>query len=115
MQVNCSTLSGIVRREPKRVVSPSGILHCQFSIEHRSHNTEAGCNRRVWCLVPVVMSFTVLQEIPEYIQVGSLLKVQGFLCGHKGHNSLYQIVLHAKNIELIKSGEYLNGTLFSSS
>ncbi|VFP84413.1 Primosomal replication protein N [Candidatus Erwinia haradaeae] len=114
MKANWSILSGVVHREPRRIVSPSGIVHCQFLLEHHSENIEAGCNRRVWCWMPVVMSVPVPQEMPEFIIVGARLRVYGFLCCHKGRNGLHRIVLHAKNIELIESGD-INGTLFPSS
>ncbi len=35
-------LSGIICRTPLRKVSPSGIPHCQFVLEHRSVQEEAG-------------------------------------------------------------------------
>ncbi|RAN86346.1 primosomal replication protein N, partial [Bacillus sp. SRB_28] len=39
-------LSGIICRTPIRKVSPSGIPHCQFVLEHRSVQEEAGFHRQ---------------------------------------------------------------------
>ncbi len=39
---NRLVLSGTVCRTPLRKVSPSGIPHCQFVLEHRSVQEEAG-------------------------------------------------------------------------
>ncbi|VFP83253.1 Primosomal replication protein N [Candidatus Erwinia haradaeae] len=105
MKENWSTLSGVVHREPRRGISPSGIRHFQFILEHRSQQKEADLNRRVWCWMPVVMSLSATHEMPSYIMVGVWLNVQGFLSCHKNRYDLNRIVLHAKNIELIKSGE----------
>ncbi|VFT75804.1 primosomal replication protein N [Klebsiella aerogenes] len=41
-------LSGIICRTPLRKVSPSGIPHCQFVLEHRSVQEEAGFHRQAW-------------------------------------------------------------------
>ncbi|VFP87274.1 Primosomal replication protein N [Candidatus Erwinia haradaeae] len=102
---NLVILSGTVYKEPRRSVSPSGVPHCQFVLEHRSRHIEADCSRRVWCWLPIVISGQIQKNITQCIIMGVLLNVQGFLCSHKGRHGLYKIVLHAKKIELIESGD----------
>ncbi|MCE1699850.1 single-stranded DNA-binding protein, partial [Enterobacter hormaechei] len=46
MTTNRLVLSGTVCKTPIRKVSPSGIPHCQFVLEHRSQQQEAGFSRR---------------------------------------------------------------------
>ncbi|STF43344.1 primosomal replication protein N [Escherichia coli] len=53
---NRLVLSGTVCRTPLRKVSPSGIPHCQFVLEHRSVQEEAGFHRQAWCQMPVIVS-----------------------------------------------------------
>ena len=64
-------LSGIVCRTPLRKVSPSGIPHCQFVLEHRSVQEEAGFHRQAWCQMPVIISGHENQAITHSITVGS--------------------------------------------
>ncbi|MCE1731729.1 single-stranded DNA-binding protein, partial [Enterobacter hormaechei] len=49
---NRLVLSGTVCKTPIRRVSPSGIPHCQFVLEHRSQQQEAGFSRQSWCRMP---------------------------------------------------------------
>ncbi|CCG88622.1 primosomal replication protein N [Erwinia piriflorinigrans] len=105
MTANRLTLSGTVCKAPMRKVSPSGIPHCQFVLEHRSQQVEAGFNRQVWCRMPVIISGKAHQAITQSITVGTQLTVQGFICSHQGRNGLNKLVLHAEQIELIDSGD----------
>ncbi|GFN46128.1 primosomal replication protein N [Candidatus Regiella insecticola] len=105
MTMNQMTLSGSVRKTPICKVSPSGIPHCQFVLEHRSSQQEAGLARTTWCHMPVVVSGHKLQTLTHSITVGSLLTVQGFISCHQGRNGLNKLVLHAEKIELIDSGD----------
>jgi primosomal replication protein N len=105
MAANRVMLSGTVCRTPIRKVSPSGIPHCQFVLEHRSQQQEAGFSRQAWCRMPVVVSGKQSQEITRSITVGMQLTIQGFICCHQGRNGLNKMVLHAEQIELIDSGD----------
>ncbi|VFP88263.1 primosomal replication protein N [Candidatus Erwinia haradaeae] len=102
---NLVIFSGTVYKEPRRSVSPSGIPHCQFILEHHSRHIEAGFNRRVWCWIPIVINGKIEQNIAQCIVIGVSLNIQGFLCSYKGRHGLYKIVLHAKKIALIESGD----------
>lgn len=59
---NRFSLIGIVASQPKRHQSPNGIYHCQFVLEHRSIQEEAGLSRQAWCKMPVQMSGNQFRE-----------------------------------------------------
>lgn len=105
MTANRLVLSGTVCKAPIRKVSPSGIPHCQFVLEHRSQQQEAGFSRQAWCRMPVVVSGKQSQEITYSITVGTQLTIQGFISSHQGRNGISKMVLHAEQIELIDSGD----------
>ncbi|EMF7562165.1 primosomal replication protein N [Serratia marcescens] len=105
MTANRLVLSGIVCKAPVRKVSPSGIPHCQFVLEHRSQQMEAGFSRQAWCRMPVVVSGQQSQALTQRLTVGSQITVQGFVSCHQGRNGLSKLVLHAEQIELIDSGD----------
>ncbi|MGL4858830.1 MAG: primosomal replication protein N [Enterobacteriaceae bacterium] len=102
---NRLVLSGTVCQAPVRRKSPAGIPHCQFVVEHRSRQQEAGFNRQAWCRIPVVISGEASQNITHSITVGSKLIVEGFISSHQGRNGVSKLVLHAEQIELIDSGD----------
>ncbi|MXN88148.1 primosomal replication protein N [Pasteurella canis] len=98
---NRFSLIGIVANQPKRHQSPNGVRHCQFLLEHRSMQEEAGLSRQAWCKMPVQISGNQLIEKTQSITVGSQLLVIGFISSHKSKNGLNQLVLHAEQIEFI--------------
>lgn len=112
---NRLVLTGTVYKVPIRKISPSGIPHCQFVLEHSSVQQEAGLSRQAWCRMPVVASGQQYQAITHRLTVGTALTVQGFISCHQGHNGLNKLVLHAEQIELIDFGDSPYGTLFPSS
>ena len=105
MTSNRLVLTGTVCKVPIRKVSPSGIPHCQFVLEHRSIQQEAGLSRQAWCRMPVIVSGQAFQATTHRFTVGSMLTVQGFISSHQGRNGLTKLVLHAEQIELIDSGD----------
>ncbi|MGL5007557.1 MAG: primosomal replication protein N [Plesiomonas sp.] len=115
MTANRLVLSGTVCKIPKRSVSPAGIPHCQFVLEHRSEQQEAGFSRQAWCRMVVVVSGQASQANTHRLAVGSNLMVTGFITQHQTRNGLNQLVLHAEQIEFIDSGDKPHGTLFPSS
>ena len=96
---NRLALSGTVCRAPLRKVSPSGIPHCQFVLEHRSVQEEAGFHGQAWCLMRVNISGQEYQAITQSITFGSAVTVQGFFSCLKGKNGLSLMVLLAEQIE----------------
>ncbi|KLN97930.1 primosomal replication protein N [Moellerella wisconsensis] len=105
MSTNRLVLTGTVCKALLRKVSPSGIPHCQFVIEHRSQQEEAGLYRQAWCRMPIVASGQDIQALTHSITVGCRVTVSGFISCHQGRNGLNKIVLHAEQIELIDSGD----------
>lgn len=96
---NRLTLLGSVNKTPLNKVSPNGIPHCQFYLEHRSNQVEAGLTRQAWCNIPVIVSGH--NELTHSIKKGSKVSVSGFVSMHKSRNNLNQLVLHADHIELL--------------
>ncbi|WP_392566978.1 primosomal replication protein N [Utexia brackfieldae] len=96
---NRMVLTGIVNKTSVRKVSPSGIPHCQFYLDHVSEQIEAGFKRKVWCNIPVVISGQI--ELINSIQKGSKICVHGFINLHKRQNNINQLVLHADHIEFL--------------
>ncbi len=107
-------LSGEVCSVIKQSQSPLGIPSFKFWLEHRSKQKEAGLERQAWCKIQVVLNGNQFSFITQQIQLGSRVKVEGFLHTHKDFNGLNQLVLHTENIEFIDQ-EKPNGTLFPSS
>lgn len=92
-------LSGSILKTPIRKISPSGIPHCQFYLEHVSEQTEAGLKRQSWCVMPVIV--TGQNELVHSIKKGSKIWVSGFISTHTKRNNIQQLVLHASEIKLI--------------
>ncbi|WP_416380640.1 MULTISPECIES: primosomal replication protein N [unclassified Gilliamella] len=95
---NRLVLSGIVKKTPMQKVSPSGISHCQFYLEHVSKQIEAELTRQAWCIVPVIVSG---QQELSYIKKGSKVLVSGFISTHTKRNKTSQLVLHADQVKLL--------------
>lgn len=96
---NRLVLSGCVLKAPLRKVSPSGIVHCQFYLEHVSEQIEANLTRQAWCVIPVIVSGQ--NEFAHSIKKGSHVEVSGFISTHKRRNGISQLVLHADQINLL--------------
>lgn len=94
-------LSGVVVKQPKHTLSPAGIPHCQFVLEHQSEQIEAGLPRRVWCRIKVVASGLELRQQTELLVCGCHVKVRGFISRVEGANGLAQIVLHTTMLKRI--------------
>ncbi|KFA59471.1 Primosomal replication protein N [Gilliamella apicola] len=92
-------LSGIVTKTPIRKMSPSGISHCQFYLEHVSEQIEAELIRQAWCVMPIIVSGQ--QELSYSIKKGSKVLVSGFISTHTKRNKTSQLVLHADQIKLL--------------
>ncbi|MDF7671489.1 primosomal replication protein N [Orbaceae bacterium ESL0721] len=94
---NRLTLSGLILKSPIRKVSPTGVTHCQFYLEHISEQIEAGLLRKAWCIMPVIIS----GQSSDSIKKGSNVLVSGFISTHTKRNKVSQLVLHADQIKAI--------------
>lgn len=97
--INRLALSGCVLKTPIRKISPNGISHCQFYLEHLSKQIEVGLERQSWCVIPVIVSGQ--NELVHSIKKGSKVQVIGFINTHTKRNGIQQLVLHASEIKLI--------------
>lgn len=100
MNINCLVLVGEVVKTPKFSTSPAGIEHCQFSIDHKSIQNEAGLNRQAFVRIQVVATGALSQLTRELI-AGSNVKVTGFINRHESRNGNPLLVLHASQIDMI--------------
>ena len=96
---NRLVLSGLVTKTPIKKMSPSGISHCQFYLEHVSEQFEAGFPRQAWCTLPVIVSGQ--QDLSYSIKKGSKVLVSGFISTHTKRDKTSQIVLHADQVKLL--------------
>lgn len=105
MEVNQVHISGVVVAvEPLRV-SPGGIAHHRFVLQHRSRQEEVGEPREVFCRIWVEMRGTSAANVDgleglEGIGVNDRVKVEGFLdrSGYKDDTGT-KLVLHATRLQ----------------
>jgi primosomal replication protein N len=93
-------LVGEVVKAPKFSTSPAGLEHCQFSIDHRSMQNEAGMNRQAFVRIQVVATGE-LSPLTRELLLGNNVKVTGFINRHEARNGNPMLVLHAQQIEMI--------------
>ena len=99
--LNQVVLSGLICKTPKFSESPAGVVHGQFSIEHKSMQQEDEYNRNAYIRIHVVTCGTQQQQLIKNFMVGDAVQVSGFLNRHENRNGLSQLVLHAQHIERI--------------
>ncbi|MEW6981148.1 primosomal replication protein N [Colwelliaceae bacterium 6471] len=98
---NCLVLVGQVVKPPKLSTSPAGIHHCQFSMDHKSIQHEAGMNRQAFVRIQVMATGEMSQNLTRDLIEGSKIKVIGFINRHESRNGNPLLVLHAQQIEMI--------------
>ena len=101
MTDNFLQLTGIVTESPIHKTSPSGVEHCNLTIEHRSVQEEAGLPRNAKCFMPVATSGPLASQLKNKLSKGMTIKVSGFITYHQSKNHLGKLVLHAQYIEQI--------------
>jgi len=99
-QENCLVLIGSVVKAPRQSASPAGIVHSQFSIDHKSIQNEAGMNRQAFVRIQVVATGE-LSHLTRELVAGQCVKVSGFINRHESRNGNPLLVLHAQHIEMI--------------
>jgi len=99
--VNSLVLVGEGVKEPKIAKSPAGIYHCQFSMDHKSIQNEAGMNRQTFVRIQVVATGEFSQNLTRDLIAGCKIKVTGFINRHESRNGNPLLVLHAQQIEMI--------------
>ena len=99
-QATCLMLPGRVVRTAKQSTTPAGIVHSQFSIDHKSIQSEAGMSRQAFVRIQVVATGD-LSHLTRELVVGQNVKVSGFINRHESRNGNPLLVLHAQQIEMI--------------
>jgi primosomal replication protein N len=97
--LNQVVLSGLVCKTPKFSESPAGVVHGQFSIEHRSGQYEDEFQRQAYVRIHIVTCGKALQQTIKDFIVGDAVTVSGFLNRHESNNGIPIIALHAQHIE----------------
>jgi primosomal replication protein N len=93
--LNNLVLSGVViSLEPIRY-TPAGIPLLSFVLQHASEQIEAGLKRKVECEVNAV---AIGDLAKSNIQLGSSVKVKGFLAKRSAKST--QLVLHIEKMEI---------------
>ncbi|WP_371376601.1 primosomal replication protein N [Thalassotalea aquiviva] len=82
-------------------VSPAGISHCRFTLEHRSTVVEDGLTRQAYVRMQVVATGQWTKHITRELTAGSNVKVSGFINRHETRSGNPVLVLHAQQIEMI--------------
>jgi len=100
LQENCLVLTGLVVKAPKQSSSPAGIVHSQFSIDHKSIQNEGGYNRQAFVRIQVVATGE-LSHLTRELVVGQCVRVSGFINRHESRNGNPLLALHAQQIEMI--------------
>lgn len=98
---NRMELTGVIAKAPVRSLSPAGVPHCHFVVEHRSVQQEADLPRQVYCRINVVLSGQGSQALTQNIALGSNITVGGFVAYQTGRNGVGRLVLHADQIKQI--------------
>lgn len=99
MSCNRTRISGRLATRQALRYTPSGVAIIEFSIEHRSEQTEAGVTRKVACGMPAVAVDALAHRIATY-PAKALVEAEGFLDRASRTNG--QLVLHVEKIDLIE-------------
>jgi primosomal replication protein N len=97
--LNQVVLSGLVCKTPKFSQSPAGVVHGQFSIEHKSIQQESEYSRNAYIRIHVVTCGDEQKQIVKNFVVGDTVQVSGFLNRHESNSGVPIIALHAQHIE----------------
>lgn len=101
MNDNRLVLGGQVTELADLRYTPAGIPLLAFTLSHTSQQHEAGMKRQSECEIPVI-AMDELAEQAGTLQVGSQVRVAGFLCRKSLHSR--QLVLHINELEMTEKG-----------
>lgn len=96
---NQVVLTGQICKSPKFSESPAGVVHGQFSIEHRSIQQEHEFSRNAYIRIHVVTCGEQQKQLIQNFVVGDEVNVSGFLNRHESKNGQPILALHAQHIE----------------
>lgn len=104
MEHNTITLSGIILEVSDVRITPAGIPHRRFLLEHRSRQVEANHPREVFCRLPVELRGEAVRTAQPHLLVGERVVVTGFIdrFGYKDE-AASRFVLHAQTVKTSSS------------
>lgn len=105
MEHNTITLSGVILEVSDIRVTPAGIPHQRFLLEHRSRQVEADHPREAFCRVPVELRGAIVRSARPLLEVGRRVVVSGFVdrFNYKDE-AASRFVLHAQTIKSSSPG-----------
>ena len=93
--LNNMVLSGVVISLQPLRFTPAGIPLLCFLLQHASEQIEAGLKRKVVCEINAVALGNIANS---HIQLGSSIKVKGFLAKRSAKST--QLVLHIQQLQI---------------
>ncbi|MCG8668065.1 MAG: primosomal replication protein N [Pseudomonadales bacterium] len=99
MEINQAVISGVVIDVESQRISPGGIAHQRFTLQHRSRQEQAGQPREVFCRILVEMRGDLVAQV-QPIAVNDRLKVEGFWdrSSYKD-DTASKLILHAQQLQ----------------
>ncbi|RIY36468.1 primosomal replication protein N [Psittacicella gerlachiana] len=97
------TIDGTICVEPQKIISPSGIPHRQWTMQHQSERfEEVGLRRKVWLRLAVLVSGQELVNETDSYTIGTNVRCTGFISAHKSRKGDTQLILHAQKVEIVE-------------
>ena len=98
---NRLVLSGSLSKAPEIRYSPAGVPIARFTLQHQSRQQQAEMPRQVVCNILVIASGEGLKRVVEQLNVGTLVRVSGFISRAGYRDDANRIVLNAQHIEML--------------
>lgn len=97
MEQNTLSVTGILEKQYPPRVSPAGVAHQDFLLQHRSRQQEAGSAREVRLGLTVHCAGELVQRL-QALQLGDRVRVTGFLT-LASYRDTEKVVLHAQALD----------------
>lgn len=98
METNQAIISGVVIEVESQRISPGGVAHQRFMLQHRSRQEEAGQPREVFCRILVEIRGNMVAQA-QPLAVNDRVEVQGFMdrSSYKDDTGT-KLILHAQSL-----------------
>lgn len=97
MEQNTLQITGILEKQYQPRVSPAGVAHQDFLLQHRSRQWEAGSAREARLVLTVHCAGELVQQL-QGLQLGDRVVVTGFLA-MASYRDTEKVVLHAQTLD----------------
>ena len=97
MEQNTLQITGILKKQYPPRVSPAGVAHQDFLLQHRSRQREAGSAREARLVLTVHCAGELVQQL-QTLQLGDRVAVTGFLA-MASYRDTEKVVLHAQTLD----------------